>query len=129
VNAEQLRNHLLEVLEGADAPMSTTQARLAVTEYCRRLGRPVVAEEVYRALVILARRGQVCRAANPPGRSTHWKLTRRLCASERCLPLPKEDSVICPPPSDDECSSVSSPAETAEHVEPLLASPAEIDTH
>ena len=72
MNAEQLRDQLLEVLAGASEPMSTTQARLAVTEYCRRRGRPVVAEEVYRAVVILARRGvvrraQTSRAAAPTG--------------------------------------------------------------
>ena len=77
MNAEQLRDQLLEVLAGASEPMSTTQARLAVTEYCRRRGRPVVAEEVYRALVILARRGVVRRGADQPGRSAHWELTRR----------------------------------------------------
>ncbi|BBC69080.1 hypothetical protein MML61_27575 (plasmid) [Mycobacterium marinum] len=57
MNAEQLRNRLLEVLAGTDLPLSTTQARLAVPALCWSRGRPVVAEEVYRALVILARRG------------------------------------------------------------------------
>lgn len=75
VNAEQLREHLVAVLADANQPMSTTQARLAVTEVCRRRGRPVVAEEVYRALVILARRGVVRRVADQPGRITHWELT------------------------------------------------------
>jgi hypothetical protein len=77
VNAEQLRDQLSEVLAGASAPMSTSQARLAVTQYCRRRGRAVVAEEVYRALVILARRGVVRRVADQPGRGAHWELTRR----------------------------------------------------
>ncbi|WP_101953271.1 hypothetical protein [Mycobacterium intracellulare] len=76
MNAEQLRDHLIEVLAEASQPISTTQARLAVTEACRRRGRPVVAEEVYRALVILARRGVVRRIADQPGRATHWELTR-----------------------------------------------------
>lgn len=75
MNAEQLRDQLLEVLAGASEPMSTTQARLAATEYCRRRGRPVVAEEVYRAVVILARRGVWC-AADQTGRGAHWELTR-----------------------------------------------------
>ncbi|SOJ57023.1 hypothetical protein MSIMFB_04501 [Mycobacterium simulans] len=57
--------------------MSTTQAHLAVTEYCRRHGPPVVAEEVYRALVILARRGVVRRVEDQPGRGAHWELIRR----------------------------------------------------
>jgi Fe2+ or Zn2+ uptake regulation protein len=77
VNAEQLRDQLVEVLATASAPMSTSQARLAVTEYCRRRGRPVLAEEVYRALVILAWRGVVRRVTDQPGRAAHWELTRR----------------------------------------------------
>lgn len=76
MNAEQLRDHLTEVLATASTPMSTSHARLAVTEYCRRRGRPVVAEEVYRALVILARRGVVRRVPDQPGRGAHWELTR-----------------------------------------------------
>lgn len=76
MNAEQLRDPLLEVLAGADEPISTAQARLAVTECCRRRGRPAVAEEVYRPLAILARRGVVRRAAGRPGRGAHWELTR-----------------------------------------------------
>ncbi|WP_459979969.1 hypothetical protein, partial [Mycobacterium avium] len=68
---------LTEVLAGATEPLSTTQARLAVTERRQRRGRPVVTEEVYRALVILARRGVVRRVTDQPGRSTHWELTRR----------------------------------------------------
>ncbi|BBZ38796.1 hypothetical protein [Mycobacterium conspicuum] len=77
MNAEQLRDQLLEVLTGASEPMSATQAHLAVTEYCRRRGRPALAEEVYRALAILARRGVVRRVAGRPGRGSHWELTRR----------------------------------------------------
>lgn len=77
MNAEQLRDCLVEVLAGATEPLSTTQARVAVTQRCRRAGRPVIAEEVYRALVILARRGVVRRAADQPGHSAHWELTCR----------------------------------------------------
>lgn len=76
VNAEQLRGYLLEVLTAASAPISTTQARLAVIETRRRGGRAVVTEEVYRALVILAQRGAVRRAADRPGRAVHWELNR-----------------------------------------------------
>lgn len=76
VNAEQLRDQLVEVLAGTSEPMSTTQARIAVAEACRRHGRPVVAEEVYRALVVLARRGVVRRVADRPGHSARWELTR-----------------------------------------------------
>lgn len=75
MNAEQLRNDLTEILACSAEPLSTTQARQAVTERCQRRGRPVVAEEVYRALAILARRGVVRRISDQPGRSTHWELT------------------------------------------------------
>lgn len=75
MNAEQLRDYLLEVLAEASEPLSTTQARLAVTETRRRGRRPVVTEEVYRALVILAQRGAVRRVADRPGRTAHWELT------------------------------------------------------
>ena len=75
MNAEQLRNDLTEVLADASEPLSTSQAWLAVTERCQRRGRSVVAEEAFRAaLVILARRG-VVRRADQPGRSAHWELT------------------------------------------------------
>ncbi|WP_156671156.1 MULTISPECIES: hypothetical protein [unclassified Mycobacterium] len=77
MSAEQLRAELLDVLTNATEPLSTTQARLAVTERCQRRGRPVVAEEVYRALVILARRGLVRRVTDQPGRRAHWELTCR----------------------------------------------------
>ena len=76
MNAEQLRDQLVEVLAAASELMSTSQARLAVTEYCRRRRRPVVAEK-RRALVILARRGVVRRGADQPGQGAHWALTRR----------------------------------------------------
>jgi hypothetical protein len=77
VNAQQLRDQLVEVLADANAAMSTSQARLAVTDYSRRRGRPVVAEEVCRALVIPAARGVVRHAADQPGRRARWELTRR----------------------------------------------------
>jgi len=83
VNADQLRDQLLEVPAGADAPMSTSQGRLAVTEYCRRRGPLVIAEEVYRALVILAPRAVVRRVADQPGRAACWELTRRHPAAGR----------------------------------------------
>lgn len=75
MNAEQLRDSLLEVLAEASEPVSTTQARLAVTGTRRRGRRPVVTEEVYRALVILAQRGAVRRVGERPGRAAHWELT------------------------------------------------------
>lgn len=80
MSAEQLRDNLTEVLADATEPLSTTQARLTVTERCQRRGRPVVAEEVYRALVLLARRGVVRRVNDQPGRGAHWELTcRHVC--------------------------------------------------
>lgn len=74
MNAEQLRDQLVEVLATASAPITTSQARLAVTECCRRRGRPVVAEEAYPALVIppgaaSCAASHTSRAARPTGNS------------------------------------------------------------
>lgn len=77
MSAEQLREQLIAVLSEASGPMSTSQARVAVADFFRRRGRPVVAEEVYRALVILMRRGVVRRVADQPGRCAYWQLARR----------------------------------------------------
>ncbi|GAB5021507.1 hypothetical protein JHV675_31660 [Mycobacterium avium subsp. hominissuis] len=38
--------------------------------------RPIVVEEVYRGLRILADQGVVRRVTGQPGRSAHWALTR-----------------------------------------------------
>jgi hypothetical protein len=76
MSAEQLRAELAEVLAAAEGPTTTSAARIAVTEHRRRRGRrPVVAEEVYRALLTLQRRGVVGRVHDQPGRLAYWELT------------------------------------------------------
>lgn len=74
--AEELRAQLVDALARSAGPVTTTAARIAVTEHRGRLGRrAVVAEEVYRALLTLQRRGVVRRVHNQPGRLAHWELT------------------------------------------------------
>ncbi|AGZ54606.1 MULTISPECIES: hypothetical protein [Mycobacterium] len=75
-DAEQLRAQLVDVLAGAGGPTTTSAARIAVSEHRGRRGRrPVVAEEVYRALLTLQRRGVVRRVHDQPGHLAHWELT------------------------------------------------------
>ena len=74
--AEQLLAELVDVLAGAHGPTTTSAACIAVTEQRGRHGRrPVVAEEVYRALLTLQRRGVVRRVHQEPGRQAYWELT------------------------------------------------------
>ena len=75
MSAEQLRAELVEVLGAASGPTTTSAARIAVTKNRGRCARPVVAEEVYRALLTLQRRGVVRRVHDQPGRLAHWELT------------------------------------------------------
>ena len=76
MSGEQLRADLVEVLADAHGPTTTSAARIAVTEHRGRRGRrPVVAEEVYRALLTLQRRGVVRRVHQEPGRHAYWELT------------------------------------------------------
>lgn len=75
MSAEQLRTALIGVLTANDGPITTSAARLAVIERRSQNGRPVVAEHVYRTLLILQRRGIVRRVHDQPGRLTHWELT------------------------------------------------------
>jgi Fe2+ or Zn2+ uptake regulation protein len=75
VNAAQLRAALIEVLAGTREPMTTSAARMALSERFRGSARPLVAEEVYRALLILQRQGVVRRVHDQPGRLAHWQLT------------------------------------------------------
>lgn len=76
MSAEELRAQLVDALARAAGPMTTTAARVAVTERRGQLGRrAVVAEEVYRALLTLQRRGVVRRVHGRPGRLAHWELT------------------------------------------------------
>lgn len=75
MNAEQLRTALIGVLTANGGPTTTSAACLAVTEQPGGQGCPVVAEQVYRALLILQRRGIVRRVHDQPGRLAHWELT------------------------------------------------------
>ncbi|GAB4972602.1 hypothetical protein MAHJHV57_49050 [Mycobacterium avium subsp. hominissuis] len=75
MSPEELRGQLVDALARAAGPMTTTAARIAVTEHRGQLGRrAVVAEEVYRALLTLQRRGVVRRVHGQPGRLAHWAL-------------------------------------------------------
>ncbi|MCV7034843.1 MULTISPECIES: hypothetical protein [Mycobacterium] len=75
MTAEELRTALIEVLTVNGGPTTTSAARLAVTQRNGAQGCPVVAEQVYRALLILQRRGIVRRVHDQPGRLAHWELT------------------------------------------------------
>lgn len=79
MDAEQLRGCLIEILASAKGPTTTSAALIAVTDkYSRDQRRPVVVEEVYRALLILQRRGIVRRVRRQqPGRHARWQLARR----------------------------------------------------
>jgi Fe2+ or Zn2+ uptake regulation protein len=74
--ADQLRAELLEVLACASGTITTRTARIAITEQRRGAGRPVVAEDLYRALQTLRRRGVVRRVNGQPGQHARWELTR-----------------------------------------------------
>lgn len=76
MNAAQLRAELIEVLASAPEHITTSTARIALSEQAHGRDRPVVAEEVYRALLILQRKGIVRRVHDQPGRLAHWELTR-----------------------------------------------------
>ena len=69
--AEHLRTQLLTALAAAPAPMTTTELREHLST---RLGRPIVIEKIYRALTILADRGEIHRVPTP-GRNTQWSCT------------------------------------------------------
>ena len=75
MSSEQLRTELVAVLAATQGPTTTSAARIAVTQHRGRRTRPVVAEEVYRALLTLQRRGVVRRVHDQPGRLAHWELT------------------------------------------------------
>lgn len=73
MNAEQLRGELIVVLTAAQGPITTTDGRIAVANG-RQDRPPVVAEQVYRALVVLQRRGVVLRVDEPASRHAQWEL-------------------------------------------------------
>lgn len=74
MNPEQLRGELIAVLHAAGGPLTTTGIRAAVGARWRTGGRAVGAEEVYRGLLVLQRRGVVRRVFDQPGRLAHWEL-------------------------------------------------------
>jgi len=75
MNAAQLRAELIEVLAGTHEPMTSRAARIALSERVGGSCRPLVAEEVYRWLLILQRNGVVRRVHDQPGRLAHWQLS------------------------------------------------------
>lgn len=79
MKAEHLRAELLAVLAAARGPITTTEARVAIAGTLDSHDRPVVAEQVYRALAVLQRRGVVRRADEPSRRGARWELAM-LCA-------------------------------------------------
>lgn len=74
MNAEHLRAELLAVLAAARGPITTTEARVAIAGTLDSHDRPVVAEQVYRALAVLQRRGVVRRADEPSRHGARWEL-------------------------------------------------------
>lgn len=69
--AEHLRAQLMATLAAAPAPMPTAELR---EHLGTQLGRPIVIEKIYRALVILADRGEIHRVPTR-GRNTQWAST------------------------------------------------------
>lgn len=74
MKAAQLRAELLKVLDAAQQPITTTEARLTIARGLEGQDRPVVAEQVYRALVVLQRRGVVRRVEENSRRDAQWEL-------------------------------------------------------
>ncbi|NTY62100.1 hypothetical protein [Mycolicibacterium sphagni] len=68
---EHLRAQLMAALAAAPAPMTTAELREHLDT---QLGRPIVIEKIYRALVILAGRGEIHRVPTR-GRNTQWAST------------------------------------------------------
>lgn len=76
MNAEELRQHLIDELTAADQPVPTSVLLAKLNSGNTFAGRPIVIEQVYRGLSILANHGLVRRVPGHPGRSTRWALTR-----------------------------------------------------
>lgn len=74
MKAAQLRAELLKVLQKADGPITTTEARLEVSRQRGSEERPLVAEQVYRALLILQSYGAVRRVDDCSRRDALWEL-------------------------------------------------------
>lgn len=88
MNAERLRAELLAALAAAAEPITTTEARIAVSRtLAAELVRPPVTEEVYRCLLVLQRHGRVRRVVDEPSRRcAKWELATLF--SE--IPLPTQ---------------------------------------
>ncbi|GAB3036764.1 hypothetical protein MBOU_43420 [Mycobacterium bourgelatii] len=76
---DQLRIELLSILAAAEEPVTTTDARIAIARMLHAHDRPVVAEQVYRALVLLQRRGLVRRVDDSSSRGVRWELVVPFC--------------------------------------------------
>ena len=70
--ADHLRAQLLAALATAPAPMTTAELR---EQLSAQLGRPIVIEKIYRALVILADRDEIRRVPTRGRRNTQWACT------------------------------------------------------
>jgi Fe2+ or Zn2+ uptake regulation protein len=66
----QLQAEVLSAVCDSDSPLSTTDVRHVVN---RGRPRPLVAEQIYRVLLALERRGFVRRAHQPPTRDVYWQ--------------------------------------------------------
>ncbi|KQH80845.1 hypothetical protein AO501_26095 [Mycobacterium gordonae] len=89
MKAAQLRAELLKVLQKADGPITTTEARLEVSRGHGSEERPVVAEQVYRALVALQRYGAVRRVDDCSRRDALWELAVLFSEIPRTLHGPR----------------------------------------
>jgi Fe2+ or Zn2+ uptake regulation protein len=76
MNAAQLRHHLTEILSTANSPMTTSALLTELASRNTSCARPIVVEQVYRGLRILADKGVVQRVNGHPGRAAHWTSTR-----------------------------------------------------
>lgn len=74
MEAAHLRAELVAVLATAEGPLTTTDARIAIADKLGSQDRPVVAEQVYHALMVLHRRGVVRRVDDRPSRRARWEL-------------------------------------------------------
>lgn len=74
MEAAHLRAELVAVLATTEGPLTTTDARIAVAKKLGSQDRPVVAEQVYHALMVLERRGVVRRVDERPSRRARWEL-------------------------------------------------------
>ncbi len=72
MTADELQRELLAVLAAAQAPLTTSTLLAELNGRNASAARPIVIEQVYRALRVLANQGQVRRVRGHPGRAAHW---------------------------------------------------------